>query len=250
MLVTLGPSAMILDLNIYWFMRIIIVCDLTCKLYTHIVVRNSRLQSDSNWDNRRGWLWCEDHVCSRSLNALLRCSIKRSTLITNSFPWGPAANGLVGQKMLYKFLLASMHDYIRNTCVWLLSTWMLYHYLPAIAHVLIIIWIILSMQRPFIYSYVYSILILLFTIITAAVFILLLLLLFCYYYCYKTVTTDKLLWANLFPGAAELTTHLLRLLNIIWLPLCQINKFGFYFPRRLLQSPILVGHQTLTPALE
>jgi hypothetical protein len=121
---------------------------------------------------------------------------------------------------------------------------MLYDYLPIIAHVLIIIWIILSMQRPFIHPCAYSILILLFTIITAAVFILLLLLLFCYCYCYKTVTTDKLFRASLFLGAAELTTHLLRLINILWLPLCRINKFGFYFPRRLLRSPILVGHQS------
>ena len=89
----------------YWFMRIIIVLDHICKLYTHIVVRNPRPQSDRNWDNRRGWLWCEDHVCSWSVNALLRCSIKRSTLITNSFPWGLAATGLVGQKMLCKFSL-------------------------------------------------------------------------------------------------------------------------------------------------
>jgi hypothetical protein len=63
------------------------------------------------------------------------------------------------------------------------------------------------MQRPFIHPYAYSILIMLFTIITADVFILLLLLLFCYCYCYKTITTDKLLRASLFPGAAELTTH-------------------------------------------
>lgn len=59
----------------------------------------------------------------------------------------------------------------------------------------------------------------------------------------KTVTTDKLLRASLFSGAGELTTHLLKLINIIWLPLCRINKFGFYFPRKLLRSPILVGHQ-------
>jgi hypothetical protein len=65
----------------------------------------------------------------------------------------------------------------------------------------------------------------------------------CYCHHYKTVATDKPLRASLFPGAAKLTTHLLRLINILWLPLCQINKFGFYFPRRLLQSPILVGHQ-------
>jgi hypothetical protein len=86
-------------------------------------------------------------------------------------------------------------------------------------------------------------LILLFTIATITAFILLLLLLFHYYHHYKTVATDKLLRASLFPGAAELTTHLLRFINILWLPLCRINKFGFYFPRRLLRSPILVGHQ-------
>jgi hypothetical protein len=85
-------------------------------------------------------------------------------------------------------------------------------------------------------------LILLFTIDTVTVIILLLLLLFYYYHHYKTVA-DKPLQAGLFPGVAELTTHLSRLINILWLPLCQINKFGFYFPWRLLRSPILVGHQ-------
>jgi hypothetical protein len=83
----------------------------------------------------------------------------------------------------------------------------------------------------------------LFAIATITAFILLLLLLFCYYYNYKTVATDKPLRASLFLGATELTTHLLRLINILWLPLCRINKFGFYFPRRLLRSLILVGHQ-------
>jgi hypothetical protein len=91
-------------------------------------------------------------------------------------------------------------------------------------------------------------LILLFTIDTTTVFILLLLLLFYYCHYYKTIATDKLLRASLFPGAAELTTHLLRLINIIWLPLCRINKFGFYFPRSLLRPPILVGHHQTDPA--
>jgi hypothetical protein len=81
------------------------------------------------------------------------------------------------------------------------------------------------------------------TIDTFTIFTLLLLLLFYYCHHYKTVVTDKPLRASLFLGAAELTTHLSRLLNILWLPLCRINKFGFYFPRRLLRSPILVGHQ-------
>src|SRR3954451_13744349 len=98
------------------------------------------------------------------------------------------------------------------------------------------------MQRPFIHPYAYSILILLFTTITAtAVFILLLLLLY-YCHCYKTVATDKLLRASLFPGAADLTNQPSKLIFILWLPLCRINKFGLYYPRRLLRSPILVGH--------
>src|SRR3954467_15876208 len=99
-----------------------------------------------------------------------------------------------------------------------------------------------SMQRPFIHRYAYSISILLSTaIIATAVFISLLLLL---YYCYyKTIATDKLLQSSLLLGAAELTTPLLRLILILWLPSCRINKYGFYFARRLLRSPILVGHQ-------
>jgi hypothetical protein len=88
-------------------------------------------------------------------------------------------------------------------------------------------------------------LIILFTIATITVFSLLLLLLFYYYHHYKTIATDKPLRASLFPGAAELTTHLLWLINILSLLLCRINKFGFYFPRRLLRSPILVGHHHL-----
>ena len=69
--------------------------------------------------------------------------------------------------------------------------------------------------------------ILLFTaIVTTAIFTSLLLL---FHYCHfnKTVTTDKSLRARLLSGAAEQTTHMLRLISILWLPLCQINKLGF-----------------------
>src|SRR3954471_2649084 len=105
------------------------------------------------------------------------------------------------------------------------------------------------MQRPFIHPYAYSILILLFTTITdTASFIPLLLLLY-YRHCYKTVATDKPLRASLFPGAADLTNQPSKLIFILWLPLCRINKFGFYFPRTLLRSPILVGHQDYFLAL-
>ena len=149
---------MISDLNMLLYHEIIIVLDHTCKLFTHVIVRNPRPRSDKNRDNWRGWLWCEDHMCSRSVNTLLRYFIKRSILITSSFPWGPAANWLVGQKMVCKFLIVNTYDQIRNTCLWLFSTWMLYHYLPANVFVLIIPWAILSMQCPFIHLYVYSVL--------------------------------------------------------------------------------------------
>src|SRR3954452_9755632 len=100
-----------------------------------------------------------------------------------------------------------------------------------------------SMQRPFIHPYAYSILILLFTTITATTVFILLLLLLYYYHCYKTVATDKLLGASLFPGEADLTNQPSKLIFILWLPLCRINKCGLYYPQRLLRSPILVGHQ-------
>jgi hypothetical protein len=107
--------------------------------------------------------------------------------ITGRFPWGPAANRLVGQKMSCKFLIPSTYDYLRNTCLWLFSTRMLYHYLSAIAHVSLISWIILSMQRPYIHLYAYSIL-------SYYLLLQLLSLLFYYcYYCFTTVTTIKLL---------------------------------------------------------
>src|SRR4051812_43901525 len=56
-------------------------------------------------------------------------------------------------------------------------------------------------------------------------FILLLLLLY-YCHCYKTVATDTLLRASLFPGAADLTNQPSKLIFILWLPLFRINKFG------------------------
>src|SRR3954466_14164727 len=98
------------------------------------------------------------------------------------------------------------------------------------------------MKHPFIHPYAYSILILLFTRKTAAAVFIPLLLLLYYCHCYKTVATDKLLRASLFPGAADLTNQPSKLIFILRLPLCRTNKFGFYYPRRLLRSPILVGH--------
>jgi hypothetical protein len=145
--------------------------------------------------------------------------------------------------MSCKFLIESTYDYIQNTCLWLFSTRMLYHYLSVIALVIDYYMNYLVHATPVHLSLCLQYLILLFTIATIIVFTLLLLLLFYYCHHYKTVATNKPPRASLFPGAAELTTHLLRLINIFWLPLCRINKFGFYFPQRRLRSPILVGHQ-------
>jgi hypothetical protein len=153
----------------------------------------------------------------------------------------PCCNRLIGQKMSCKFLIASTYDYIRNTCLWLLVLGcFIIIYLQCLCLTDFMNYLIHA--TPVHPSLCLQYFVLLFTIATIIAFILLLLLLFHYYHHYKTVATDKPLRAKLFPGAAELTTHLFRLINILGLPLCRINKFGFYFPRRLLRSPILVGH--------
>src|SRR3954453_3393673 len=95
------------------------------------------------------------------------------------------------------------------------------------------------MQRPSFIPVPTMLFILLFiTIIATAVFTSLSLL---FYYCYfhQTVTTDKLLRARLLSGAAELTTHLLRLISI-WLPLCQINNWVL-LPSKTVAIPYTCG---------
>src|SRR3954469_14903402 len=84
------------------------------------------------------------------------------------------------------------------------------------------------MQRPSIHPYACR---------TRILLLPLLLLLLLFHYCchccccFAVATTKLLLLINfceqeLFSGAAELTTQLLRLASILWLPLCQINKLG------------------------
>ena len=83
------------------------------------------------------------------------------------------------------------------------------------------------------------------TIFTVIIVVFILLLLLLFYCCHQiTVTTDKLLREKSFSGVVELTIQLLSLINILWLRLCRINKLGLYYPRRLLRSPTLVGHQS------
>src|SRR3954465_7353094 len=115
---------MISDLNLLLNHYDSIVCDLICKLCTHIIAWIQRPQSDNNWDNHRGWLWCEDHMCSWSVNALLWCSIKRNILIASSSLEAPLPR--VGwTKDVVQVLIASTYDYLWSTCLGLFSTWML-----------------------------------------------------------------------------------------------------------------------------
>ena len=48
----------------------------------------------------------------------------------------------------------------------------------------------------------------------------------CYRYYHTTLLLNTLLQILSYPGVVELTTQLLVLNNILWLPLCWINKFG------------------------
>ena len=54
---------------------------------------------------------------------------------------------------------------------------------------------------------------------------------FCHRYLYyhTTLLLNTLLQILSCPGVVELTTQLLILKNVLWLPLCRINKFGLYF---------------------
>ena len=74
--------------------------------------------------------------------------------------------------------------------------------------------------------------------------LLLLSLLFCYRYHYYHITLllNTLLQILSYPGVVELTTQLLILENILWLPLCRINKFGLNtLPSKTVAIPYTCG---------
>src|SRR4051812_41849456 len=56
-------------------------------------------------------------------------------------------------------------------------------------------------------------------------------------------TVATYILSSAFSGVVELKTQLLRLISILWLPSCRINKLGYSYPRRRLRSPTLVGYQ-------
>ena len=58
-----------------------------------------------------------------------------------------------------------------------------------------------------------------------------------YYFATKHFAAD-----TKFPGVVELTTQLLILENILWLPLCRINKFGLNtLPSKAVAIPYTCG---------
>ena len=75
-----------------------------------------------------------------------------------------------------------------------------------------------------------------------------------FYYCYLLLPLSLLSYyfatkhfaADIkFPGVVELTTQLLILENILWLPLCRINKFGLNtLPLRTVAIPYTCGLST------
>src|SRR4051812_9082175 len=67
---------------------------------------------------------------------------------------------------------------------------------------------------------------------------------FCYHYRYLHITLllNTLLQILSYPGVVELTTQLLILENILWLPLCRINKFGLNtLPLKTVAIPYTCG---------
>ena len=73
--------------------------------------------------------------------------------------------------------------------------------------------------------------------ITFAVFTLLPLSPLSYYFSTKYLAADIK-----FPGVVELTTQLLILENIVWIPLCRINKFGLNtLPSKTFAIPYTCG---------
>ena len=147
--------------------------------------------------------------------------------------------------MSCKFFSLSTYDYIRNTCL---------HYMDELELVLChpMLYLLheeshptyISITDPMPMSFSHLVLCL-FT------FPLLLLQLLqnyylyfchCYRYYHTTLLLNTLLQILSYPGVVELTTQLLILENILWLPLCGINKFGLNtLPSKAVVIPYTCG---------
>ena len=66
-----------------------------------------------------------------------------------------------------------------------------------------------------------------------------------YRYFHTTLLLNTLLQILSYPGVVELTTQLLILENILWPPLCRINKFGLNtLPSKTVAIPYTCGLST------
>ena len=147
--------------------------------------------------------------------------------------------------MSCKFFSISTYDYIRNTCL---------HYIDELELLCISLGcdcymmnVIQQVTDPMPTSFSHIVLCL-FT------FSLLLLQLLqngyiyfchCYHYYHTTLLLNILLQILSYPGVVELTTQLLILENILWLPLCRINKFGLNtLPSKTIAIPYTCGLST------
>ena len=64
----------------------------------------------------------------------------------------------------------------------------------------------------------------------------------CYRHYHITLLLNYLAADTKFPGVVELTTQLLILKSILWLPLCRINKFGLNtLPSKTIAIPYTCG---------
>ena len=77
----------------YWFIMIVLFLVLSTSCIHTLLSGTYGPEVTEIGITGREWLWCEDHMCSRSVNALLRCSIKRSTLIASSSLEAPLQTG-------------------------------------------------------------------------------------------------------------------------------------------------------------
>ena len=136
--------------------------------------------------------------------------------------------------MSCKFFSISTYDYIRNTClhyIWWIGASSVSPYVIAItwgitSDIIIHHWSIAYELFTSCASLIYFSV----AIVTTAIKL--------SYYC----ATNTLLQIFSSPGVVELTTQLLILKNILWLPLCRINKFGLNtLPSKVVVIPYTCG---------
>ena len=147
--------------------------------------------------------------------------------------------------MSCKFVSISTYDYLRNTCL---------HYIDELELVLCHLCYDCYMMNRIRHNY--PSLIRCLRVFHILVYAYLLFRCYCYnhyktqkyYFCYRylcyhtTLLLNTLLQILSYPSVVELTTQLLILKNILWLPLCRINKFGLNtLPLKVVAIPYTCG---------